>query len=140
VIQGAIDWIRGTTKDNNQAMDQYMAGDADLDLFFGHHDVRGDLIAHFLRGNKQVSSFSLNNCAIAEGDLLSLLSTLQSNTSVLIFRSITRILSGKTWRRLRISSSVMDQSRLSFCQAVKLTARALLCSAKRSVTTNRSEI
>ena len=81
-MQEAIDWIRGTSKRNNQAMNQYMAGATGFDLFFGHRDVRGDLIAHFMRGNKPVTSLYLNYCEITEAGLLSLLNALQSSTSV----------------------------------------------------------
>ena len=82
-MQEAVNWIRGTSKRNDQAMDQYMAGDADFYLSFLHDDLRVELIAHFLRGNKQMRSLSVNNCNITGEDLLSLFNTLQSNTFVL---------------------------------------------------------
>ena len=85
VMQEAIDWIRGTSKRNDQAMDEYMAGATDLDLIFFMKDLSKDLIANFMRGNTQVTSLYLNQCNITQEGLVSLLDALQSSTCVEYF-------------------------------------------------------
>ena len=80
-MQEAVNWIRGSSTGNNQAMDKYMAG-ATASLNFHSLPVRGDWLAHFMRGNTQVISLYLNRWETTQEGLVSLLDALQSNRAI----------------------------------------------------------